>query len=68
MEGDSLPTRTYNHIAFKISEADFAIYESRIRQLGVDFKPPRPREAGHCIFMTSTIICLKYIREHFLSG
>lgn len=46
MEGEPLPTRTYNHIAFKIPEADFEIYESRIRQLGVDFKPPRPRVEG----------------------
>jgi catechol 2,3-dioxygenase-like lactoylglutathione lyase family enzyme len=46
MEGESLPTRTYNHIAFKISEKEFEIYESRIRQLGVDFKPPRPRVEG----------------------
>jgi catechol 2,3-dioxygenase-like lactoylglutathione lyase family enzyme len=46
MEGESLPTRTYNHIAFKISEADFETYHSRIRRLGVDFKPPRPRVEG----------------------
>ncbi|MEG6586314.1 FosX/FosE/FosI family fosfomycin resistance hydrolase [Dendrosporobacter sp. 1207_IL3150] len=46
MEGESLPTRTYNHIAFKISEADFETYQSRIQRLGVDFKPPRPRVEG----------------------
>lgn len=46
MEGESLPTRTYNHVAFKIAEADFETYESRIRGLGVDFKPPRPRVEG----------------------
>lgn len=46
MEGRSLPTRTYNHIAFKISEEDFETYKSRILELGVDFKPPRPRVAG----------------------
>jgi catechol 2,3-dioxygenase-like lactoylglutathione lyase family enzyme len=46
MEGEYLPTLTYNHIAFKISEKEFEIYESRIRQLGVDFKPPRPRVEG----------------------
>ena len=49
MEGDSLPTRTYNHVAFKIPETDFATYEARIRQLGVDFKPPRPRIEGEGI-------------------
>ena len=46
MEGDPLPTRTYNHIAFKIAEADFETYQSRIRRLGVDFKPPRARVEG----------------------
>lgn len=46
MEGESLPSRTYNHIAFKISEADFETYQARIQQLGVDFKPPRPRVEG----------------------
>nr|WP_320145206.1 FosX/FosE/FosI family fosfomycin resistance hydrolase [uncultured Anaeromusa sp.] len=46
MEGDSLPTRTYNHVAFKISEADFETYQERIRKLGLDFKPPRPRVDG----------------------
>ena len=46
MAGESLPTRTYNHVAFKVPEADFEKYESRVRQLGVDFKPPRPRLEG----------------------
>lgn len=46
MEGEPLPTRTYNHVAFKIPEADFETYQARIQQLGVDFKPPRPRVEG----------------------
>ena len=46
MEGESLPNRTYNHVAFKISEADFETYQERIRKLGLDFKPPRPRVDG----------------------
>ncbi len=46
MEGESLPTRTYNHVAFKISEADFEPYQERIRKLGLDCKPPRPRVDG----------------------
>ncbi len=46
MEGDSLPTRTYNHVAFKIPEEDFDAYVTRIRELGLDVKPPRPRVAG----------------------
>ncbi len=46
MEGDSLSDRTYNHIAFKIRQEDFEIYQSRVQKLGVDFKPPRPRVQG----------------------
>ena len=46
MEGDALSERSYNHIAFKIPEAEFELYEARILKLGVDFKPPRPRVAG----------------------
>jgi len=46
MKGDSLPDRTYNHIAFKIKDEDFDRYESRIRALGIDFKPSRPRVEG----------------------
>jgi catechol 2,3-dioxygenase-like lactoylglutathione lyase family enzyme len=46
MEGDSLSDRTYNHVAFKIREEEFEIYESRVQTLGVDFKPPRTRVEG----------------------
>ncbi|GMA97971.1 FosX/FosE/FosI family fosfomycin resistance hydrolase [Pelosinus sp. IPA-1] len=46
MEGDSLSDRTYNHVAFKISDDECDVYESRIRALGVDLKPPRPRISG----------------------
>jgi len=46
MEGEPLSDRTYNHIAFKISDEDFEVYESRIQLLGIDFKPSRPRVEG----------------------
>ena len=46
MEGSELPSRTYNHVAFKIPEQDFAAYESRIRECGVDVKTPRTRVDG----------------------
>jgi catechol 2,3-dioxygenase-like lactoylglutathione lyase family enzyme len=46
MEGDSLSDRTYNHVAFKINDEEFDIYESNVRELGVDIKPPRPRVEG----------------------
>lgn len=46
MEGDSLPTKTYNHIAFKIKESEYTTYLQRIQQLGVEIKPGRKRIAG----------------------
>jgi fosfomycin resistance protein FosX len=46
MEGEALPSRTYNHIAFKIDEADFDLCTQRIKALGLDMRPPRPRVEG----------------------
>lgn len=52
MEGDSLAERSYNHIAFKIDPEEFDVYESRIRSLGVDIRPSRPRlaEEGRSLY------------------
>ncbi|WP_421916229.1 FosX/FosE/FosI family fosfomycin resistance hydrolase [Mesorhizobium sp.] len=46
MEGEALPQRSYNHIAFKIDEADFDDYLDRIGGLGLELRPPRPRVEG----------------------
>ncbi|WP_027161297.1 FosX/FosE/FosI family fosfomycin resistance hydrolase [Mesorhizobium sp. WSM1293] len=46
MEGEPLPERSYNHIAFKIDDADFDRYAERIGRLGLDMRPPRPRVEG----------------------
>lgn len=46
MEGDPLPARSYNHVAFKIDEACFDAYVERVRRLGLDMRPPRPRVDG----------------------
>ena len=46
MEGESLPSRTYNHIAFKIAEDDFDAYVERVTGLGLEMRPPRPRVEG----------------------
>lgn len=46
MEGDSLLEKTYNHIAFKVSEKDIDKYFDRIKKLGVEIKEPRPRAEG----------------------
>ena len=46
MEGESLPSRTYNHIAFKISDDAFDAYVERVTGLGLEMRPPRPRVEG----------------------
>jgi len=46
MEGEPLPTRTYNHVAFKINEAEFENYVQRINDCGLEMKAPRDRVAG----------------------
>jgi fosfomycin resistance protein FosX len=46
MEGESLPTRSYNHVAFKIAEADLPTYRERIQSLGLDLRAPSPRVTG----------------------
>jgi len=46
MEGEPLPTRTYNHVAFKIPDSDYDRYLSRIKDLGLDIKEGRARVAG----------------------
>ncbi|HDM9361577.1 TPA: FosX/FosE/FosI family fosfomycin resistance thiol transferase [Listeria monocytogenes] len=46
MEGDSLQERTYNHIAFQIQAEEVDEYTERIKALGVEMKPERPRVQG----------------------
>ena len=43
MEGDPLPEKTYNHIAFKIADTDYDAYLSRIRSFGLEIRESRPR-------------------------
>ncbi len=52
MEGDPLTERTYNHIAFQISEADFELYKSKVIASGAELHPERPRVdgEGHSIY------------------
>lgn len=42
MKGEVTP-RSYQHIAFQVSEDDIPIYRSRIEELGLDILPGRPR-------------------------
>lgn len=46
MQGDPLPTRTYNHIAFKISDAQYDEYLAKIATLGLDLREGRSRVEG----------------------
>ena len=46
MQGEKLAERSYNHIAFKIDDADFDGYAERVAKLGLDMRPPRPRVEG----------------------
>ncbi|WP_018213323.1 FosX/FosE/FosI family fosfomycin resistance hydrolase [Desulfitobacterium hafniense] len=46
MKGEPLGERTYNHVAFKISEDEFDVLEPRIRSLGLEIENPRPRIEG----------------------
>lgn len=46
MEGDSISERSYNHIAFKVPEADFDDYVMRVRKAGVQIVEGRSRIEG----------------------
>lgn len=46
MEGESLPTRTYNHVAFKVDAREIDAYRARIEGLGLEFRESRPRVEG----------------------
>jgi len=46
MEGEPLPSRTYNHIAFRIEDAEFDAYAAKVRAMGLEMRPPRQRVPG----------------------
>ncbi len=46
MEGESLPTRTYNHVAFKVTDAQLDSARVAAETLKLDIRPTRPRVAG----------------------
>jgi fosfomycin resistance protein FosX len=46
MEGESLPSRTYNHVAFKVSNEQLETARLAVARLGLDMRPPRPRVEG----------------------
>jgi catechol 2,3-dioxygenase-like lactoylglutathione lyase family enzyme len=46
MEGEPPALRSYRHLAFKVDPHDLPRYEAKLRALGVDIRPPRPRVEG----------------------
>ena len=46
MEGEPLATRTYNHVAFKITDSEYEDYLLRIRALGLEVREGRSRVPG----------------------
>jgi fosfomycin resistance protein FosX len=46
MQGDPLPTRTYNHVAFKVSVDQLEKAKLAIEKLGLEFRTSRPRVVG----------------------
>ncbi len=46
MEGEPPAERSYQHVAFAVSEDDLAVYQTRLRALGVEIQPPRSRVDG----------------------
>ena len=46
MEGDSLSSRTYNHVAFKVTDETLKKARIAAEKLGLDIRTPRSRVAG----------------------
>lgn len=46
MQGDSLPAKTYNHVAFKIAEEDYELYAARVKSMDLEVKEGRSRIEG----------------------
>ena len=46
MQGDALPSRTYNHVAFKVSVDQLTTAKLAIEKLGLEFRESRPRAEG----------------------
>lgn len=46
MEGEPLPDRTYNHIAFQVEERDLEVYTVKLKEVGAQMKADRPQVEG----------------------
>jgi fosfomycin resistance protein FosX len=66
MEGEPLSECTYDHIAFKISEAELEEFKKRLENAQVVFREQLPRVQGEGLFfisMTLTTTSLNCIPE-----
>lgn len=43
MEGDPPSEKSYQHVAFMVSESDLPMHQANLQSLGVEFRPPRSR-------------------------
>ncbi len=46
MEGTPPLDRSYQHVAFSVSEGDLIAYRERLERIGAEVLPPRPRVSG----------------------
>jgi catechol 2,3-dioxygenase-like lactoylglutathione lyase family enzyme len=46
MEGEPPAERSYQHVAFAVSEEDLPRYQASLAAVGVEIRPPRPRVEG----------------------
>ena len=46
MEGDPPAQKSYQHVAFAVSESDLLIHQANLQSLGVEIRPPRSRVDG----------------------
>ena len=46
MQGEPPAQRSYQHVAFAVSESDLPVYQARLEALGVEIRPPRSRIEG----------------------
>jgi catechol 2,3-dioxygenase-like lactoylglutathione lyase family enzyme len=46
MEGESPTQRSYQHVAFSVSDTDLPRYQANLVALGVEIRPPRSRVEG----------------------
>ena len=46
MEGEPAAERSYQHVAFQVSESDLPTYHAKLQALGVEIRVPRDRVEG----------------------